>query len=265
MRMSKIHATAIIDPTAELADDVEVMPYTIIEEQVHIGPGCIIGPHCVIGKGTVMGENNRTYSGAQIGVSPQDLKHLTDAVGKTLIGSNNTFRESMTVSSSTVYSPEDTEKATRIGDNCLFMACSHIAHDCTVGSRVILANSAALAGHVEVQDGAILGGLSGVHQFCRVGAMAFIGGMSRINMDALPYMIMEGHPARCYGPNVVGLTRNGFSKETVSRIRRIYKILYRSGLNTSQALKEIEKTVEECDEKQILMDFVKSSKRGILR
>lgn len=263
--MSKIHPTAIIDPSAELADDVEVMPYTIIEEQVQIGSGCIIGPHCVIGKGTVMGANNRTYSGAQIGVSPQDLKHLTDAVGKTLIGDNNTFRESMTVSSSTVYSMDDMERATRIGDNCLFMACSHIAHDCTVGSRVILANSAALAGHVEVQSGAILGGLSGVHQFCRVGAMAFIGGMSRINMDALPYMIMEGHPARCYGPNVVGLTRNGFSKETVAQIRRIYKLLYRSGLNTSQALKEMEKTVEECDEKRILIDFVKSSKRGILR
>lgn len=263
--MSKIHPTAIIDPSAELADDVEVMPYTIIEEQVQIGPGCIIGPHCVIGKGTVMGANNRTYSGAQIGACPQDLKHLTDAVGKTLIGDNNTFRESMTVSSSTVYSHEDTGRATRIGDNCLFMACSHIAHDCTVGSRVILANSAALAGHVEVQSGAILGGLSGVHQFCRVGAMAFIGGMSRINMDALPYMIMEGHPARCYGPNVVGLTRNGFSKETVAQIRRIYKLLYRSGLNTSQALKEMEKTVEECEEKRILIDFVKSSKRGILR
>lgn len=263
--MSKIHATAIIDPSTELADDVEVMPYTIIEEQVHIGPGCVIGPHCVIGKGTVMGKNNRTYSGAQIGVSPQDLKHLNDAVGTTVIGDNNTFRESVTISSSTVYSPDDTAKATRIGDDCLFMACSHVAHDCSVGSRVILANSAALAGHVEVQDGAILGGLSGVHQFCRVGVMAFIGGMSRINMDALPYMIMEGHPARCYGPNVVGLTRNGYSKETVSRVRRIYKLLYRSGLNTSQALKEIEKNVEACDEKRILIDFVKSSKRGILR
>ncbi len=263
--MSKIHPTAIIDPSAELADDVEVMPYAIIEEQVRIGAGSVIGPHCVIGKGTVMGAQNRTYSGAQVGVAPQDLKHLTDEIGKTVIGDNNIFRESVTVSSSTVYSPEDTEKVTRIGDNCLFMACSHVAHDCLVGSRVIMANSAGLAGHVEVQDGAIMGGLSGVHQFCRIGAMAFIGGMSRINMDALPYMIMEGHPARCYGPNVVGLTRNGFSKDAVGRIRRIYKLLYRSGLNTSQALKEIEKTVEPCDEKDVLINFVKSSNRGILR
>ncbi len=263
--MSKIHPTAIIDPSAELADDVEVMPYTIIEEQVRIGAGSIIGPHCVIGKGTVMGANNRTYSGAQIGVAPQDLKHLCDEVGTTVIGDNNIFRESVTVSSSTVYSPDDTKKETCIGDNCLFMACSHVAHDCVVGNRVIMANSAGLAGHVEVQGGAILGGLAGVHQYCRIGAMAFIGGMSRINMDAMPYMIMEGHPARCYGPNVVGLNRNGFSKEAVSRIRRIYKIMYRSGLNTGQALKEIEKTVEDCDEKQVLVDFVKSSTRGILR
>lgn len=263
--MPKIHATSIVDPGANLADDVEVGPYTIIEEQVTLGAGCIIGPHCVIGKGTVMGAGNRTFSGAQVGVSPQDLKHLHDAVGKTIIGDNNIFRESVTVSSSTVYSPEDTEKETRIGSNCLFMACSHIAHDCLVGSRVILANSSGLAGHVEVQDGAILGGLAGVHQFCRVGAMAFIGGMSRINMDALPYMIMEGHPARCYGPNVVGLTRNGYSKESISRIRRAFKILYRSGLNTSQALEEIEKTIEDCDEKSVLVGFIRNSQRGILR
>ena len=263
--MPTIHPTAIIDPSVELADDVEVMAFTIIEEQVHIGPGSVIGPHCVIGKGTRMGANNRTYSGAQVGVAPQDLKHLRAAIGKTIIGDNNIFRESVTVSSSTVYSESDTDKVTRIGDNCLFMACSHIAHDCMVGNRVILANSAGLAGHVEVEDGAILGGLAGVHQFCRIGAMAFIGGMSRINMDALPYMIMEGHPAHCYGPNVVGLTRNGFSKEAIARIRRVFKLMYRSGLNTSQALKEIEKHVEESDEKRVLTEFVKKSKRGILR
>ncbi|HQH74562.1 MAG TPA: acyl-[acyl-carrier-protein]--UDP-N-acetylglucosamine O-acyltransferase, partial [bacterium] len=172
--MAKIHPTAIVDSSVVLADDVEIGPYTIIEEQVTLGPGCIIGPHCVIGKGTVMGAGNRTYSNAQIGVSPQDLKHLPDAVGKTIIGDNNIFRESVTVSSSTVYSPDDTLKETRIGDNCLFMACCHVAHDCIVGSRVILANNSGLAGHVEVQDGAILGGLAGVHQFCRIGAMAFI-------------------------------------------------------------------------------------------
>ncbi len=263
--MLKIHPTAIVHPSAVLDDDVEIMAFSIIEEEVRLGAGVVIGPHCVVGKGTLMGVNNRTFSGAHIGVSPQDLKHLPEAIGRTIIGDNNIFRESVTVSSSTVYAPDDVGKVTRIGDNCLFMACSHIAHDCTVGSRVILANSAGLAGHVEVQDGAILGGLSGVHQFCRIGTMAFIGGMSRINMDALPYMIMEGHPAHCYGPNVVGLTRNGFSKETVSRIRRVFKLLYRSGLNTSQALNEIEKHVEACPEKQLLIDFVKTSKRGILR
>ncbi len=263
--MPKIHPTAIVDPGASLADDVEVGPYTIIENGVSLGPACRIGPHCVIGEGTVLGAENRTFSGAQLGVAPQDLKHLADTAGRTIIGDRNTFREHVTVSSCTIYGPEDTGKATRIGSHCLFMACSHVAHDCTIGDRVIMANSSALAGHVEVEDGAILGGLVGVHQFCRIGTMAFIGGMSRINMDVLPYMILEGNPARCYGPNVVGLTRNGFSKEAIARIRQVYRLLYRSGLNTSQALVEIEKTVEDSEGRNVLLNFIRSSQRGVLR
>ncbi|NLF58990.1 MAG: acyl-ACP--UDP-N-acetylglucosamine O-acyltransferase [Candidatus Hydrogenedens sp.] len=260
-----IHPTAIIHPGAELAPDVEVQPYTIIEDQVVIGGGSVIGPHCVIGGGTVMGRNNRTYSGAQIGVVPQDLKHVKGALGRTVIGDNNVFREAVTVSSSTVYAGDDGHKVTQIGGDCLFMACSHVAHDCHVGDRVIMANGTALAGHVTVQSGATLGGMVGVHQFCVVGAMAFIGGMSRINMDVLPYMIMEGHPARCYGPNVVGLTRSGFSKESIARIRRIFKLIYRSGLNMTQAIEEIEKVVEDSPEKKTIMDFVRNSKRGVSR
>ncbi len=212
-----------------------------------------------------MGANNHTYSGAQIGIRPQDLKHLKDMTGTTIIGNNNIFRESVTVSSSTVYSVEDTGKVTQIGDHCLFMACSHVAHDCTVGDRVIIANNSALAGHVEVHDGAILGGLVGVHQFCRIGLMAFVGGMSRINMDVPPYMIIEGNPARCYGPNVVGLTRSGFSKEAILRLRHAYRILYRSGLNTNHALEEIEKNIEDCEHTKVLINFVRGSHRGILR
>lgn len=263
--MPQIHPTALVDSGAILADDVQVGPYSIIEAEVTLGPGCVIGPHCVIGKGAKLGANNQTYSGAQIGVVPQDLKHLPHATGRTIIGDHNIFREFVTVSSSTVYSPEDTGKVTHIGDHCLFMASSHVAHDCNVGNWVIIANSTALAGHVEIHDGAILGGLAGVHQFCRIGAMAFIGGMSRINMDVLPYMIVEGHPARCYGPNVVGLTRKGFSREAIARIRRVFRLLYRSGLNTSQALAEIETTVEDSDDKQALISFIRDSQRGVLR
>ncbi len=261
----KIHKTAIVHPGAELAGDVEVMPYSIIEDKVIIGEGTVIGPHCVIGGGTIMGRGNRTFSGAQIGVPPQDLKHLPNVLGRTIIGDNNVFREFVTVSSSTVYKDDDGHKATQIGGNCLFMASTHVAHDCHVGDRVIMANSAALAGHVTVQSGATLGGLVGVHQFCTVGTMAFIGGMSRINMDVLPYMIMEGHPARCYGPNVVGLTRSGFSKEAVARIRRMFKLIYRSGLNTTQALQEIEETLESCPERDLITEFIRNSQRGISR
>ncbi len=212
-----------------------------------------------------MGAGNRCYSGAQIGVTPQDLKHEHGVHGQTVIGDGNTFREFVTVSSSTVYSSEDEGKATRVDDGCLFMACSHVAHDCAVGSGVIMANSAALAGHVSVQDRAILGGLVGIHQFCVIGAMAFVGGMSRINKDVPPYMLVEGNPARCRGPNVLGLERNGFSKETIKSIRDIYRLLYRSGLNTSQALEQIDESVADCGARRVLTEFVRASQRGITK
>jgi len=246
-----------------MAQDVEVQAFSIIEAQVTIGAGSVIGPHCVIGRGTVMGKNNRCFSGAQVGILPQDLKHVRGAAGRTEIGDGNIFREFATVSSSTVYPGDDETKKTVIGNRCMFMACTHVAHDCVVGSEVIMANCAALAGHVTVQDRATLGGLTGIHQFCVIGAMAFIGGMSRITKDVLPYMIVEGSPARCHGPNVVGLERAGFTKESIRRIRGIYRILYRSSLNTTQALQRIEETVDDTEERQTLVDFIRNSKRGI--
>lgn len=258
-----IHSTAIVHPTAVLAEDVEVQAFTIIEANVHIGAGSKIGPHCVIGAGTVMGTNNRAFSGAQIGVMPQDLKHKQGAAGKTRVGDHNVFREFVTISSSTDYGDGDDHKVTSIGSDCLFMACSHVGHDCVVGDRVIMANCAALAGHVAVQEKAIIGGLSGVHQFCTVGTMAFLGAMSRVAQDALPYMILAGQPTVCHGPNVVGLERNGMSKEAISCVRKMYKLLYRSHLNTSQALRAIEEHVEDCEERRVILDFIRQSKRGI--
>lgn len=258
-----IHPTAIVDDGADLAADVEVGPYSIIEAGVTIGPGTIVGPHCVIGSGTTIGRGNRFFSGAQIGVSPQDLKHLKGVAGRTAIGDTNVFREFVTVSSSTIYNEDDRDKVTTVGDGCLFMATTHIAHDCHVGSGVIMANGAALAGHVTVQDRVIIGGLVGVHQFCVLGQYAFIGGMTRVNKDALPYMILEGHPARCFGPNAIGLQRNGFSSDAISRIRKIFKLVYRNGLNTTQALERIQSEVEESDEKHVLVEFIKSSERGL--
>lgn len=258
-----IHPTAIIHPDAQLADDVEVQPYSIIEADVTIGAGTVVGPHCVVGAGTTLGMNNRLYSGAQVGVAPQDLKHQPGVHGRTVIGDGNVIREFVTISSSTVYAGDDGGKVTRIGSECLIMATAHIAHDCHVGDRLIMANGAALAGHVTVQDRVNIGGLVGVHQFCVLGEMAFIGGMSRISKDVLPYMIVEGSPARCFGPNAVGLERNGLDKDAIRRIRKIYKLIYRSDLNTTQALERIESDIEASHERQVLVDFIRNSERGI--
>lgn len=259
----RIHPTAIIHPDAQLAEDVEVQPYAIVEAGAVIGSGTIIGPYCVIGRDVVMGQHNHCFSGAQIGSPPQDLKHLPGVAGKTIIGDRNVFREFVTVSSSTVYRPDDTEKATRIGSGGLFMSCTHVAHDCVLGDGVIMANGAVLAGHVTVQDRAILGGLVGIHQFCVVGRLAFVGGMTRVNKDVLPYMITEGAPARCFGPNTVGLERNGLDKDAIRRIRRMYKMLYREGLNTGHALEKIEAEIEASPERTTLVEFIRNSPRGI--
>jgi UDP-N-acetylglucosamine acyltransferase len=230
---------------------------------VTLGAGTVIGPHCVVGAGTEMGKNNRTFSGAQVGVLPQDLKHRKGSFGRTIIGDNNVIREFMTISSGTDYGDGEKDKATRIGNNCLFMTCSHVGHDCIVGDSVILSNSAALAGHVEVQSHAILGGMSGVHQFCVMGKYAFIAAMGGLRKDGLPYMIYASMPGICHGPNAVGLERHGFSKEAIKRIRAMYKLLFRSGLNTTQALSEIEKQVEDSEERRTITEFIRNSKRGI--
>ena len=207
-----IHPTAIVHSSAQIGENVDIQAYAIIGENAVIGDETVIGPHCIIGPSAVLGKRNHCFSGAQIGIPPQDLKHIPGAAGRTVIGDGNIFREFVTVSCSTVYQPGETGKVTSIGDACLFMACTHVAHDCVIGDGVIMANGAVLAGHVTIQDRAILGGLVGIHQFCVIGAMSFIGGMTRVNKDTLPYMIIEGIPARCFGPNTIGLERNGLSK-----------------------------------------------------
>lgn len=261
----KIHDTAIVHPDAQLADDVEVQAFSIIGPHVSIGAGSIVGPHCVIDGSTKIGTNNVFFSGAQIGVLSQDLKHGEGLVGQTIIGNGNQFREHTSVSASTMEEDSDDHRITTIGDNCLFMASSHIAHDCHVGNNIIMANCVCLSGHVDVHDYAILGGLSGVHQFAVVGTMAFIGGMTRVQKDAPPFMIVEGSPSRCLGPNTVGLQRRGLDKDQRDRIKRMYKIMYRSNLNTTQALQEIETTIEEGEERSTFVEFVRKSVRGIIK
>ena len=259
----KIHPTAIIHPDAEIADSVEVKPYTIIGEHVSIGEDTVVGPHCVIEGRTSIGKNNRIYGGAQIGILSQDLKHRDGLIGRTAIGDNNMIRETVTISASTMSSDEDDHRITTIGDNCLFMTCSHVAHDCHVGNDVVMANCVLLAGHVDVEDKVIIGGLTGIHQDCVLGTMAFIGGMTRVTKDAPPFMILEGNPVKCCGPNSVGLRRSGFDEGARGRVKKMYRIMYRSELNTTQALEEIERSVEDCDERDTLVQFVRKSARGI--
>jgi UDP-N-acetylglucosamine acyltransferase len=261
-----IHPTAIVDPKAELAGDVEIGPFTLIGPHVHIGAGTVVGPHCVIEGRTVIGEGSRFFSGSQIGILSQDLKHQPKLIGRTVIGNRSIFREHVTVSASTMEneSEEEDARVTSIGDDSLFMAYSHVGHDCHVGNRIWMANCASLSGHVDVEDGAILGGLSGVHQMCFVGKLAFVGGMGRINKDALPYMITEGHPARCCGPNVIGLQRNGFDAEQRKRVKLMFRLLCRSGLNTAQAVDAIEEQIEDCEERNHLLGFIGKSTRGVI-
>lgn len=261
----KIHPTAIVHPKATLADDGEIEAFTIIGAHVQIGTGTIVGPHCVIEGRTVIGENNRFFSGAQIGVISQDLKHKPGLIGRTEIGNGNILREHATVSASTMTSEDDDHRLTSIGDDCLLMAYSHVAHDCHVGDSVWMANCASLAGHVDIEDRAILGGLSGIHQECVVGTMAFVGGLTRVTRDAPPYMIVEGNPARCGGPNSVGLRRNGLDQAARARIKAMYKIMFRSEFNTAQALHEIEATVEDSDERTRFVEFIRKSIRGIIK
>ncbi|MBI2425755.1 MAG: acyl-ACP--UDP-N-acetylglucosamine O-acyltransferase [Candidatus Hydrogenedentes bacterium] len=259
-----IHPTAIVDPHAEIAEDVEIQPFTIIGPHVRIGAGTIIGPHCCISGETTLGKNNRVYSNAQIGVPSQDLKDTSGERGKTVIGDNNIFRETVTISASTHYASDSEEKTTRIGSNCLFMACTHVAHDCHVGDGVIMANQSVLAGHVTVEPGVIIGGLVGIHQFCRIGQRAFIGGFTRAVQDVLPYMIIEGNPAKCYGPNTIGLKRAGMSLETIKAIKLSYRLLYRSGLNRTQAVARIVQEVSDLPERAVLLEFISRSERGLI-
>ena len=256
----RIHPTAIVDPTAELADGVAVGPYTVVEASVRIGADCEIGPFCRFGSGTTVGDRNRFESHCSIGAPPQDLKYAGEATSLE-IGHDNWFREFVTVHRGT----PGGGGVTRIGDQGLFMAYSHVAHDCQVGSQTIFANSATLAGHVEVGDFATVGALSAVHQFTRIGQYAFLGAFTGANKDCLPYMSTVGNrPCKCYGPNTIGLERKGFSLERRKALRQLWKILSDSKLNTSQALVRIREELGGQEDVDIVLDFIESSERGVV-
>lgn len=258
-----IHPTAIVDPAATLAEDVVVEAFSIVGPHVTIGAGSIVGPHCVIDGRTDIGAGNRFFSGSQIGVLTQDLKHDPERVGRCVIGDNNVFREHVVISASTQCDDDDEPHATVIGDGCMFMCNTHVGHDCALGNNIVIATGSGLSGHVDMHDNAIVGGLTGFHQDVRVGIFSFTGGLSRVVKDVPPYLLVGEEPCRVHGPNTVGLQRNGFDEAARKRIKELYKILYRSNLNVSQAVAEIERSTEPSQERTTMLNFIAASKRGI--
>lgn len=256
-----IRETAIISPDAVLAPDVEVGPYCVIGPGVTIGAGTILGPHVRIEGPTAIGERNRFVGQCSIGTPPQDLKYKGEPT-ELRIGNDNVFREFVTVNRGT----SGGGGITTIASSNFFMAYAHVAHDCHVGTGTIFANNATLAGHVDVGDFATIGAFSAVHQFCRVGNHAFIGGGSICTQDVLPFVKTVGNrPAQTYGVNNIGLERKGFSKESIDALHRAYRLLIRSHLKLADALARIEAEVGNVDEVRYLVEFVRSSKRGIIR
>ena len=255
-----IDARAVVSPEARLAVDVQVGPFSVIGPGVEIGPRTIVGPHAVINGPTILGADNHVFQFASIGDAPQDKKYRGEAT-RLVIGERNVFREFCTINRGTTHD----KGVTTIGDDNLFMACSHVAHDCVVGSRTVFANAAVLGGHVEVGDWVILGGLSAVHQFAKVGAHAFIAGGAMVRQDVPPYVMVQGDPAAPYAVNSEGLKRRGFTEEQIRAIRDAYRILYRSDLKLAEARARLEPLAAGRPEIKAFADFIQASTRSIVR
>ncbi len=255
-----IHPTAIIHPGARLADDVEVGAYAMLGEHVEIGAGSRIGPHAIITGHTRIGRNNRIFQFVSLGEVPQDKKYAAEPT-RLEIGDGNTIREFCTFNCGTAQDAG----VTRLGNDNWIMAYVHLAHDCQIGNHTIFANNAQLAGHVHVGDHAILGGFTGVHQFCRIGAHSITAIATVVLHDVPPFVTASGNTAKPYGINSEGLKRRGFSADTITRIKRAYKTLYKSGRTLDEAKREIAAQARDCPELQLLFDFLDNSTRGIIR
>ena len=255
-----IDSQARIDPSAKLADDVVVGPWTLIGPDVEIGPGCIIESHVVIKGPTIIGANNHIFQFSSIGESTPDLKYR-DEPTRLLIGNNNIIRENVTIHRGTVQDPSETT----IGDHNLLMAYVHIGHDSILGNHTILVNNTALAGHCQIGDWAILSGFTLVHQFCKLGAHSFSGMGTAIGKDVPAYVTVSGAPAEAKTINSEGLRRRGFSSEAISQLRRAFKILYRQGLTLDGAIQRLELMLSETPEVEVLIESLRSSGRGIVR
>ncbi|NCF73238.1 MAG: acyl-ACP--UDP-N-acetylglucosamine O-acyltransferase [Gammaproteobacteria bacterium] len=255
-----IHSTAIISATAIIADDVEIGPYSIVGDHVEIDSGTRIDSHVVVNGPTKIGKDNHIYQFASIGDDPQDKKYA-DEPTRLIVGDRNTIREFCTISRGTAQDLGDTI----IGDDNWIMAYCHIAHDCVVGNKTIMANNTTLAGHVHIDDWVICGGFSGVHQFCRVGAHAFLGMYTGVNRDVPAYTLASGQPAVPKGINSEGLKRRDFSADQIRNIKNAYRLVYRKGLKLSEAIEQIEALIDEQQELLPFLESLRSSERGIIR
>ncbi len=260
MSVTRIHSTAIVEPGAKLAADVEIGPYAVIGANVEIGAGTRIGAHTVIAGHTSIGKNNEIFQFASLGAAPQDKKYAGEPT-RLEIGDHNTIREFCTFNVGTVQDAG----ATRLGNDNWMMAYVHLAHDCQIGNHTIFANNSQLAGHVHVADHAILGGFTAVHQFCRIGSHSITAIGTVVLQDIPPFVTASGNTAQPYGINSEGLKRRGFSADAIIRIKRAYKTLYKSGLGLDDARREITAMVGECPQLQLLIDFLGASTRGIIR
>ena len=255
-----IHSTAIVHPEARIAADVSIGAYSIVGEHVEIGAGTWIGPHVVLEGHTRIGANNRVFQFSSLGGEPQDKKYRGEPT-RLEIGDGNTIREYCTINTGTAQD----EGVTRLGDDNWIMGYVHIAHDCQIGHHTIFASNAQIAGHVHVGDWAILGGMSGVHQFVKIGAHAMAGGGTILLQDVPPYVMVAGSPAKPFGLNSEGLKRRGFSEEGITALRRAYKTLYRSGLGLAEAIQQIASDHAGIDEVRPLLEFLRGATRGIVR
>ena len=255
-----IHPTAIVDPTAELGEGVAVGPFAVVGAEVRLGDGCSVGAAAQVAGPSVFGRGNRIFPHACVGFEPQDLKF--EGERSTLeVGDGNTFREFCTVHRGT----RGGGGVTRIGDANLFMAYTHVAHDCRIGDHTIFGNGSTLAGHVEVHDWAILSAFCAVHQFCRVGAHAYIGGFSVITLDALPYVRTVGQKPVCLGINRIGLQRRGFDDERLRVLESAFRLVARSGLNLTQAVERVAANLGDHPDVAYFVEFIRSSERGVIK
>ncbi len=257
--MTTIHRTAIVDDAAQIGENVSIGPYVVVEKDVIIGDGTSIASHVCLTTGARIGKDCNIFQGAVLGNVPQDLKFENEKT-ELVVGDRTTIREYVTLNRGT----SETGK-TVVGCDCLLMAYAHVAHDCFIGDHVILANSVAIAGHVTIEDWVTIGGLTGCHQFTRVGKHSFVGGLNRIIKDVPPYILATGEPLRFAGLNRVGLQRRGFSPEQLANLKKAYRILYQSKLNFSQALEKIRAELEMTAEVRNVVDLISSSSRGVIR